>query len=96
MQDERWLLPAGIEEILPPQAEVMERLRRNLLDLYESWGYQLVIPPFVAMWLSNLVAAAVGIFALWRTHRSGCTARRSIPRRLRRRASGSAQAEAGA
>ena len=62
----------------------------------ESLANRLVIPPFVAMWLSNLVAAAVGIFALWRTHRSGCTARRSIPRRLRRRASGSAQAEAGA
>ena len=47
MQEERWLLPAGIEEILPPQARVMERLRRDLLDLYGSWGYELVIPPFV-------------------------------------------------
>jgi len=25
----------------------MERLRRDLLDLYKSWGYELVIPPFV-------------------------------------------------
>jgi ATP phosphoribosyltransferase regulatory subunit len=47
MNDERWLLPAGIEEILPPQAEVMESLRRDLLDLYRSWGYELVIPPFI-------------------------------------------------
>lgn len=47
MQEERWLLPAGIEEILPPQARVMESLRRDLLDLYGSWGYDLVIPPFV-------------------------------------------------
>ncbi len=47
MQEERWLLPTGIEEILPPQARVMERLSRDLLDLYESWGYELVIPPFV-------------------------------------------------
>lgn len=47
MQEERWLLPAGIEEILPDQARVMERLRRDLLDLYGSWGYELVIPPFV-------------------------------------------------
>jgi ATP phosphoribosyltransferase regulatory subunit len=47
MQEERWLLPAGIEEILPNQARVMENLRRDLLDLYGSWGYELVIPPFV-------------------------------------------------
>jgi ATP phosphoribosyltransferase regulatory subunit len=47
MNDERWLLPAGIEEILPPQAQVMESLRRDLLDLYRSWGYELVIPPFI-------------------------------------------------
>ena len=40
MQAERWLLPAGIEEILPPQARAMEILRRDLLDLYESWGYR--------------------------------------------------------
>lgn len=47
MQEERWLLPAGIEEILPPRTQVMECLRRELLDLYGSWGYELVIPPFV-------------------------------------------------
>ena len=44
MQEERWLLPAGIEEILPPQARVMECLRRDLLDLYGTWGYEFVIP----------------------------------------------------
>jgi len=47
MQEERWLLPAGIEEILPPQALVIEGLRRDLLDLYGSWGFELVIPPFI-------------------------------------------------
>jgi len=47
MREERWLLPAGIEEILPPRAQIMESLRRELLDLYASWGYELVIPPFV-------------------------------------------------
>ena len=43
----RWLLPDGIEEVLPPMAGRVESLRRNLLDLYQSWGYDLVIPPFV-------------------------------------------------
>ena len=42
-----WLLPEGIEDMLPPAARHLERLRRDLLDLYESWGYQLVIPPLV-------------------------------------------------
>jgi ATP phosphoribosyltransferase regulatory subunit len=47
MYEERWLLPAGIDEVLPAEAEVMEGLRRELLDLYRSWGYELVIPPFI-------------------------------------------------
>ncbi|MCF7984090.1 MAG: ATP phosphoribosyltransferase regulatory subunit [Thiohalocapsa sp.] len=47
MNDERWLLPAGIEEVLPPEAAEIETLRRRLLDLYQSWGYELVIPPFI-------------------------------------------------
>lgn len=41
----RWLLPDGIDEVLPPQAMRMESLRRALLDLYNSWGYDLVVPP---------------------------------------------------
>lgn len=44
---DRWLLPEGIEEILPDRAIKVERLRRRLLDLYHSWGYDLVIPPLV-------------------------------------------------
>lgn len=47
MNNERWLLPEGIEELLPPQAQQMEELRRGLLDLFASWGYELVIPPLV-------------------------------------------------
>jgi ATP phosphoribosyltransferase regulatory subunit len=44
---DRWLLPAGISEILPNEADYLEKLRRRLLDLYASWGYELVIPPLV-------------------------------------------------
>ena len=33
----------------------MERLRRQLLDLYRSWGYQLVIPPLMEFTESLLV-----------------------------------------
>lgn len=42
-----WLLPEGITEVLPEQAMQLESLRRNLLDTFDCWGYQLVIPPFV-------------------------------------------------
>lgn len=42
---DRWLLPDGMDEVLPPQALRMETLRRALLDLYHRWGYDLVMPP---------------------------------------------------
>lgn len=44
---DRWQLPDGIDELLPERAAALEALRRSLLDLYRSWGYQLVIPPLV-------------------------------------------------
>ncbi len=47
MQNDRWLLPEGIEEILPPRAEQLEATLRRLLDLFKSWGYELVMPPFI-------------------------------------------------
>ena len=44
---DRWLLPDGIEEILPGAAAQTEQLRRNLVDLFQRWGYDYVIPPMV-------------------------------------------------
>ncbi len=52
---ERWLLPDGIEEILPKEAQHVEHLRRQLLDLFHSWGYDLVIPPMVEFTDSLLI-----------------------------------------
>jgi len=43
----RWVLPAGIEEMLPQEAAQLEHLRREMLDMLSTWGYQLVIPPLV-------------------------------------------------
>ncbi len=54
-ENNSWLLPEGIDEFLPPQAERLERLRRSLLDLYSSWGYEYVIPPMVEYLESLLV-----------------------------------------
>lgn len=50
-----WLLPAGITEILPEEAAILEDLRRKLLDLYASWGYEMVIPPMIEYVESLLV-----------------------------------------
>ncbi len=50
-----WQLPDGMDEVLPQQAEGVERLRRTLLDLFASWGYRLVIPPLVEFTDSLLV-----------------------------------------
>ena len=45
--NEAWLLPEGIEELLPEQAQQLEAVRRDLIDQMHSWGYQLVMPPFI-------------------------------------------------
>ena len=43
----KWVLPEYIEDILPAQAMRIERLRRRLLDLFFSKGYEFVIPPLL-------------------------------------------------
>jgi len=44
---QRWLLPEGIDELMPEQTAQLELLRRQLLDKMTRWGYQLVFPPLV-------------------------------------------------
>ncbi len=55
--ENRWLLPEGVDEYLPPQAAHLEALRRELLDMFFSWGYELVIPPLIEYLESLLVGA---------------------------------------
>jgi ATP phosphoribosyltransferase regulatory subunit len=43
----RWLLPEDIADILPAEARKVESLRRSILDLYQSYGYELVAPPIL-------------------------------------------------
>lgn len=47
LNKDRWLLPEGIQEVLPPHAFIIEAQRRSLLDLYQTWGYDLVEPPMI-------------------------------------------------
>lgn len=42
-----WALPEYIEDILPAEAACIERLRRRILDLFRTHGYQLVMPPLL-------------------------------------------------
>ena len=44
---ERWLLPEGMDELVPPDSLRLERTRRSLLDLFARWGYDIVTPPFI-------------------------------------------------
>ncbi len=50
-----WQLPEGIEESLPDEALKLESLRSRLLDLYQSWGYEFVMPPMIEYLDSLLV-----------------------------------------
>jgi ATP phosphoribosyltransferase regulatory subunit len=43
----RWLLPEDIADVLPAEARKVEVLRRAILDLYQSYGYELVAPPIL-------------------------------------------------
>lgn len=53
-----WQLPDGVDELLPPKAEQAEQLRRRLLDLFRTWGYELVSPPILEFLDSLMVGAS--------------------------------------
>ncbi len=42
-----WSLPESIADILPSEARKIEDLRRVLLDLFRTYGYELVMPPLL-------------------------------------------------
>ena len=54
---DRWLLPDGIEEVLPPEAARIETARRHVLDLFQRWGYELVITPHIEFLDSLLIGS---------------------------------------
>jgi len=57
MKKHRWLLPDGMEELLPEDSWQQELLRRQILDLFDVWGYDLVVPP-LAEFLDSLLTGA--------------------------------------
>ena len=58
---DRWLLPVGVEETLPAEAARIESLRRKVLDLLDSWGYDLVMPPLMEYLDSLLTGVGHGL-----------------------------------
>src|SRR5690625_4738788 len=50
-----WLLPENLADILPAEARRIEELRRDLLDLYRAYGFELVAPPLVE-YIDSLLA----------------------------------------
>lgn len=49
-----WLLPENLADILPAEARRIEEMRRRLLDLFRTYGFELVAPPLVE-YLSSLL-----------------------------------------
>jgi len=47
LNNNRWLLPDGVQETLPPDAQAVEQLRRKILQTYSCWGYDLVMPAMI-------------------------------------------------
>ncbi|NYT77882.1 ATP phosphoribosyltransferase regulatory subunit [Alcaligenaceae bacterium] len=58
-----WLLPESLADILPAEARRIEELRRTLLDLYRTYGFELVAPPLVE-YLESLLSAGGGDLSL--------------------------------
>ena len=61
---DRWLLPDGIEEMLPAEAMQIEALRRRLVDQFKRWGYDYVIPPMLEFTDSLLTGSGEDISLL--------------------------------
>ncbi|HVF64155.1 MAG TPA: ATP phosphoribosyltransferase regulatory subunit [Casimicrobiaceae bacterium] len=53
-----WLLPEHVEDVLPHEAEGLERLRRTILDHLMAAGYRIVQPPMVEHLESLLTGSA--------------------------------------
>ncbi|MBV6306034.1 ATP phosphoribosyltransferase regulatory subunit [Candidimonas humi] len=58
-----WLLPEHLADILPAEARRIEELRRALLDLYRTYGFELVAPPLVE-YLDSLLTGNGGDLGL--------------------------------
>ncbi len=61
MLDDKWMLPEGVDETLPPLSWQMETLRRKLLDYYRKQRYELILPPLIEHLDTLLTGTAQGL-----------------------------------
>lgn len=54
---QHWQLPDGVDELLPPAAWELERVRRRVLDVFRAWGFEYVDPPIIE-YLESLLAGS--------------------------------------
>ncbi|MCH8140672.1 MAG: ATP phosphoribosyltransferase regulatory subunit [Proteobacteria bacterium] len=47
VKHQNWRLPDGVDELLPPAAWALEQVRRTVLDVFISWGFDYVEPPLI-------------------------------------------------
>ncbi len=52
-----WVLPDGVNEITSELAAPLEKLRREILDEFSAWGYDLVFPPLIEFLDSILIGS---------------------------------------
>ena len=57
MSNRNWRLPAGVGELLPPDAWALELTRRRVLDVFRVWGFEYIEPPVVEYLDALLVGA---------------------------------------
>jgi ATP phosphoribosyltransferase regulatory subunit len=57
MSNRNWRLPAGVGELLPPDAWALELTRRKVLDVFRAWGFEYIDPPVVEYLDALLVGA---------------------------------------
>ena len=54
-----WLLPESLADVLPAEARRIEDLRRALLDLFRTYGFETVAPPLVE-YIDSLLSGSDG------------------------------------
>ncbi|QHS09603.1 ATP phosphoribosyltransferase regulatory subunit [Sinimarinibacterium sp. NLF-5-8] len=61
MLDDKWMLPEGVDETLPPLSWQLEHLRRKLLDHFHVQQYELIMPPLIEHLDTLLTGSAQGL-----------------------------------
>lgn len=56
-----WMLPEDVTELLPQEAQALEKLRRVIYDSIAAWGYAFVQPPLVEFLDSLLAGSGRGL-----------------------------------